>query len=164
MRRAANAPIQLSAAALKTFEQSDLITQTFFRSGSEPRVSFEMIPVDMDATLGRFVLNLEGKEISWEHGPVEPSFMQWPGPSPGEVRLEVRTLQSGRSPMKRERGPWAWFRVLDEAQIKPTSRNEIFEVEFDLEGHKVVYELIASSAYNPFRFHELEQFSCPNKL
>ena len=119
----------------------------------------------MDASLGRFVLNLEGKEISWEHGPQVPAFMQWPGPNAGsEVRIEMRNTQTGRSHMMRQQGPWAWFRILDQANIRPTAELEHFEIEFNVEGNKATYELIARSAYNPFRFEELERFSCPDRL
>jgi len=166
MRRSGNVPLQLSAAALRTFEQADAIKQTFFGfGGAQPTVGFNLTPVDMDASLGRFVLNLEGKEISWEHGPQVPAFMQWPGPNAGsEVRIEMRNTQTGRSHMMRQQGPWAWFRILDQANIRPTSELEHFEIEFNVDGNKATYELIARSAYNPFRFEELERFSCPDRL
>lgn len=119
----------------------------------------------MDASLGLFVLNLEGTEIRWDHGPQQSAFMQWPGPNPGGgVRVEMRNAQTGRTHMTREQGPWAWFSVLDKANIRTTDELEHFEIEFDVDGHKAIYELVARSAYNPFRFEELEKFSCPGRL
>ena len=35
---------------------------------------------------------------------------------------------------------------------------------FNVDGNTATYELIANSAYNPFRFVELERFSCPSRL
>jgi type VI secretion system protein ImpL len=165
-RISGNSRIRLSDAALQTFERADAIRRTFFGfGGAQPSVGFNMVPIDMDATIGRFVLNLEGTEISWDHGPQVPTFMQWPGPNPGsEVRLEMRSAQTGRTSMLRKRGPWAWFRILDESDVRETDRREHFEVEFNVEGNHVTYELIARSAYNPFRFAELERFSCPGRL
>ena len=66
--------------------------------------------------------------------------------------------------MLRERGPWAWFRVLDQANISPSTQPEHFTVEFRIDDRSATYELIARSAYNPFRFEELEQFRCPESL
>jgi type VI secretion system protein ImpL len=165
-RISGNSRIRLSDRALQTFERADAIRQTFFGfGGAQPSVGFNMVPVDMDATVGRFVLYLEGTEVSWDHGPQVPTFMQWPGPNPGsEVRLEMRSAQTGRTSMHRERGPWAWFRILDRSNVQESDQREHFEVEFTVEGNTVTYELIARSAYNPFRFAELELFSCPGRL
>ena len=165
-RVASNSPIRLSDAALRAFERAHAIRQTFFGfGGATPSVGFNMKPLDMDAEIGRFVLNLEGSEISWSHGPQTSSFLQWPGPNPGSgVRVEVRNTQTGSTPMMREDGPWAWFRLLDQASISPGDQREHFEVEFDVFGNSVLYELVARSAYNPFRFSELERFSCPSRL
>lgn len=165
-RISGNSQIRLSDAALRAFERADAIKQTFFGfGGAQPTVGFNMIPMDMDAAIGRFVLNLEGTEISWDHGPQVSSFMQWPGPNPGsEVRIEMRNSQTGRSHMLRRQGPWAWFRVLDQSNIRTTGQLEHFEIEFDVDGNNATYELIARSAYNPFRFAALERFSCPDRL
>ncbi len=166
IRRAESTPIQLSTAALRAFERADAIKRTFFGfNSSQPLVGFTLKPLDMDANIGRFVLNLEGKEVSWDHGPQISSTMQWPGPRAGtEVRIETQQIGSGRTSMLRQQGPWAWFRILDNAQMRATDRNEHFEIEFDVEGQKITYELVATSAYNPFRFDDLERFTCPKEL
>lgn len=158
--------VRLSDAGLRAFERAHAIKQTFFGfGGTQPTVGFNMMPLDMDASVGRFVLNLEGTEISWDHGPQVSSYLQWPGPNPGSgVRLEMRSRQTGQTHMLREDGPWAWFSVLDEARITPSDQREHFEVRFEVEGSSATYELVARSAYNPFRFAELEQFSCPERL
>ncbi len=68
------------------------------------------------------------------------------------------------SPMRSERGPWAWFKVLDDFQMQPTGQPEHFEVVFDVGGRKATYELVARSAYNPFKLEELAEFRCPQRL
>ena len=158
--------IRLSDAAIRSFERAHAIRQTFFSfGGAQPTVGFNMMPIDMDAAVGRFVLNLEGTELSWDHGPQVSTYLQWPGPNPGSgVRVEMRNNQTGRSHMLRDQGPWAWFRVLDRSRITATGRLEHYEVVFDVDGNTATYELIARSAYNPFRFAELERFSCPSRL
>ncbi len=91
--------------------------------------------------------------------------MDWPGPDQNaEVRIEMSPPGPGGSSMVRERGPWAWFRVLDQANISPAAQAEHFLVEFKMGDRSATYELIARSAYNPFRFEGLEQFRCPESI
>jgi type VI secretion system protein ImpL len=165
-RATANLPIRLSADALRAFEYADVIRRTFFRPGSmQPSVSFDLRPLEMDPQLSHFLLNLEGAVAEYDFGPATSKIMQWPGPNPetDEVRLEFRTRQ-GTTAMVREQGPWAWFRLLDQAGLKATSVPEQFEVRFTQGGQWVLYQLTARSAFNPFAMDELRQFACPTSL
>ena len=165
-RATGNVPIQLSAAALQAFENADVIKRTFFRQGSmEPSIAFDLRPLEMDTSLSRFVLDLEGEVIDYEFGPQIPSLMQWPGPNPGtEVRIELRDRDSGRTAMERLQGPWAWFRLLDRSNLTATGEAEQFELTFSEGGRDVVYQLTARSAFNPFALPQLQQFRCPGSL
>ena len=130
-----------------------------------PSVRFEMQAIGMDATISKFTLRLAGKDVIYSHGPPVPEYMEWPGPDQNaEVRIEMSPPKPGGASMLRERGPWAWFRVLDKANISATGQPEQFQVEFRLGDRSAAYELVARSAYNPFRFDELEQFRCPESL
>ena len=165
VRRTGSVPIRISADTLREFERAQAIKDTFFRTSATPSVSFDLEPIGMDATINRFMLNLEGKSIEYSFGPQVRTFMQWPGPNgSSEVVIELSPPSPGSQYMVREPGPWAWFRVLDQANIKPAARPEYFEVNFEIGGRSASYTLIARSAYNPFRFPELEQFRCPERL
>lgn len=165
VRAATAVPVRISADALRQFERAAAIRDTFFRAGDTPSVTFEMRPVGMDATINQFTLELAGQRISYSHGPIVTEYMEWPGPDQnGEVRVEMTPPASDGGSMIRERGPWAWFRVLDQANITPADRPEWFNVEFKLGERTALYQLIARSAYNPFGFPELEQFRCPETL
>ena len=148
------------------FERANRIKDTFFRGGGTiPSVRFEMQPIGMDATISKFSLSLAGKTIAYSFGPQITEYMEWPGPEQNaEVRIEMSPPTPGTASMLRESGPWAWFRMLDKANITPAGRPEHFQVEFRLGDRSDAYELIARSAYNPFRFDELEQFRCPESL
>ncbi len=159
------APV-IEDSALRQFERAAAIKDTYFRGGGKlPAVTFELKPIDMDATINQFTLQLAGKRITYSHGPSVAQVMAWPGSDQNpEVRLEMAPPAPGDS-MIREQGPWAWFRVLDRATVKPAAgRPEVFEVEFKVGNRGVLYELSARSAYNPFRFAELERFSCPEGI
>jgi type VI secretion system protein ImpL len=166
VRSSGAVPIRISQNALRQFERAHAIRETFFRGGGDtPSVRFEMRPIGMDATISQFSLSLAGKSISYSFGPQITEYMEWPGPDQnGEVRIEMSPPTPGGASMLRERGPWAWFRLLDKANISAAGQPEHFQVEFKLGDRSAAYELIARSAYNPFRFDELEQFRCPETL
>jgi len=166
VRASGATPISISEQALRQFERANAIKETFFRGGGDiPSVRFEMTPLGMDATISQFTLSLAGKSISYSFGPQIPEYMEWPGPDQNaEVRIEMSPPIPGGASMLRERGPWAWFRVLDKANITPSGGPERYQVEFKLGDRSAAYELVARSAYNPFRFDELEQFRCPESL
>ena len=166
VRATGNTPIRLSGASLRAFEQADIIKRTFFRPGSmQPTVSFDLRPLEMDTSLSRFLLDLEGKIVTYEFGPKVPTYLQWPGPNPGsEVRVEMRDRQSGQTFMDRRQGPWAWFRLLDDSEFTSTSVPEQFEVAFSVGGRTTAFDLIARSAFNPFSLEALRRFGCPARL
>ncbi|MEM1231523.1 MAG: type VI secretion system membrane subunit TssM, partial [Pseudomonadota bacterium] len=165
-RQTGNVPIRISGDALRSFEYADVVKRTFFRGASaQPAVAFDLRPLEMDTRLSQFLLDLEGKRVSYEFGPKETAYMQWPGPEPGsEIRLEMTDRQTGRTLMRRTQGPWAWFRLLDRSQMRATNISERFEVTFDVEGYTATYDLTASSAFNPFSLTQLREYRCPSRL
>ncbi len=70
---------------------------------------------------------------------------------------------AGGSSQLSETGPWAWFKILDQAQVQPAGSGQ-FRLTFQLGGRQAVYELRAPGGSNPFRLRELEGFRCPDQL
>jgi type VI secretion system protein ImpL len=162
-RAAATRGVALSLDAIAQFERAISIRDTFFRGDSTPYAGFELTPVSMDPSVTQFSLTIDGQSTQYFHGPRVPQSFDWPGPDGvGEVRMEMSP--GNGTPMRAVRGPWAWFRVLDASQMSPGSRPEHFEVVFELGGRTATYELVARSAYNPFRLQDLSQFRCPQRL
>jgi type VI secretion system protein ImpL len=162
-RAAANRGVQIAPDAIRQFERADAIKETFFRGDTTPYVGFELIPVSMDPSVTQFTLTIDGQSTQYFHGPRVAQSFDWPGPQGvGEVRMEM--APGNGTPMRTERGPWAWFRVLDDVDMQPGSAPEHFTVVFDLGGRTATYELIARSAYNPFKLDELSAFRCPERL
>jgi type VI secretion system protein ImpL len=166
-RSTGEAEAGVSAEALAQFQRADAIKKAFFQSGAKtPAVRFDLKPISMDAELSHFLLDLGGQQIIYRHGPARPKPMQWPSPEgASQVRIEFSPPSpNGLSGLTKD-GPWAWFRLLDLADIKPTPEPERFFVTFTVDGRWARYELRASSAFNPFgRRQELEQFRCPPRL
>lgn len=157
----------ISPGVLQTFQRASNIRDAFFRSsgGTQPAVRFELKPVEMDANISQFLLDLDGQQLSYDHGPSRPVAMQWPNPgSIGVVRLSIMPPSaSGRSGITLD-GPWAWFRLLEQSDLSATNSPDRFNLRLRVDGASISYELRASSAFNPFKSRVLSGFSLPERL
>ena len=54
--------------------------------------------------------------------------------------------------------------MFDRFEVLPSAQPERFQVVLNLDGKKAKLEVIASSAFNPFRLREIQQFRCPGSL
>jgi len=156
----------ITAEALAQFQRAAAIREAFFRGGGPtPVVRFTLKPITMDVDANQFLLELDGQQTTYSHGPVKPVALQWPGPQ-GSSRVQIQFSPpsgNGRSGLTLD-GPWAWFRLLDQAEISRTPEPERLLVTFKVDERWARYELRASSAFNPFGLKELEQFQCPQRL
>ena len=152
----------ISPEALQAFQRAAVIRAAFFPGNSPtPSVRFQLVPVQISGGAGQVVIGVDGQTLSYSAGQsARVADLQWTGAS-GQARLEF--LPAGSSPPLNETGPWAWFKVLDQAQIQPTGTGQ-FRVTFQLGGQQAIYELRLPGGYNPFRLRELEGFRCPAQL
>jgi type VI secretion system protein ImpL len=156
----------ISDAVLVQFQRAGEIRDAFFATGGPtPRVSFQLKPLAMDATISQFLLAIDGQTLTYSHGPARPSALQWPGPDGvGQAHMQISpAAPDGRSSVSID-GPWAFFRLLDRAALEPTGMPEQFRLRFDIGGRVTDYELRAGSARNPFNLNALRRFRCPGKL
>ncbi|MFJ3525616.1 type VI secretion system membrane subunit TssM [Pseudomonas sp. NPDC090203] len=156
----------ISSSALQTFQRAAAIRDAFFRAGGlQPTVRFELMPVAMDASITQFLLDLDGQQISYDHGPSRPTAMQWPNPgNVGVVRLStLPPVASGRSGVTLD-GPWAWFRLLDQSELLAGVSPDRFNLRVRVDNVSISYELRANSAFNPFKSRVLSGFSLPERL
>ena len=154
------------STALVEFQRAQVIRDVFFRGGGNtPSISLEFKPVEMDATISQFSLDVDGKVIRYAHGPQVPVRVQFPGPSGrSQVRISIAPPpRSGGSGLKFE-GPWALFRMFDGVKIEETNQYERFVAAISVDGRRAVFEILASSVKNPFRLAELSHFHCPTSL
>ena len=155
------------SATLVQFQNAAVIRDTFFRAGgTTPGLRLDFKPLEMDATITQFTLDVDGQIVKYAHGPQIPTSIQWPGPrGSGQVRISLTPVSTsgGQSGTVNE-GPWALFRLFDRQQIEGAGAPERFKATFTVDGRKTVFLVSASSVHNPFRLRELDNFSCPGKL
>lgn len=150
--------------ALAQFQRARKIKDTFFPGGAKtPSISFELTPITMDPAITQFVLDIEGKRVTYDHGPAVPSVVSWPGTGPRQVRIEMSPPAAGGPSGATESGSWGWFRLLDKSRMEPSGREQ-FDVTFAVNGRSARFRLAATSAFNPFGSDMLRGFQCPEGL
>lgn len=160
-RSAGTGSIGIPQDVLNQFQRAARLREMFFAAGGrQPGLRFEVNPVSADSALTRVLLEIDGQPVNYVAGtPSRPVAIVLPsGKGGGQVRIEA--TPPTRAELRSD-GPWAWFRMLDKGRLEPGAQGERYKLSFDLDGHKVVYDMTASSVINPFRRDALEQFRCP---
>jgi type VI secretion system protein ImpL len=159
-------PAMGQSSALAEFQRAQVIREVLFRGGgSLPSLQLELKPVEMDASIQQFTLDVDGKLVRYSHGPQVAVPVQFPGPGGKSlIRATVSPAPASGSAGLRFEGPWALFRMFDGVQIINTNQPDRFVAALTVDGRRTVFEVFASSVRNPFRLPELSQFRCPTAL
>jgi type VI secretion system protein ImpL len=145
---------------LRQFERAQRIRRMFFRLGSAmPEVSFTATPLELDQTARSFVLEIGAERLVDRHTAPRSVTVQWPGMTPGRASVTFETA-AGSRPGPVFTGPWAWFRLLDTAQVQPERGDTRFQLTFRVEGLSAIVLIEAQSVSNPFVRSELQNFRC----
>jgi type VI secretion system protein ImpL len=160
-----NIDLGIPPDVLLQFQRAAAIRDGFFGAGAAPGVKFEMVPVSLDANATQVLIDINGQEVSYAHGPPRPTLVQWPG-SPGSEggRVAFSPAVAGQPATITTQGPWSMFRLFDAARIQRSNLSDKLQVTFAIGGRSAVYEIQANSVNNPFMMPELHEFRCPARL
>jgi len=153
------------SGALAQFERAAVIKDVFFRSGDGPAVTIAIAPLDMDGSITRMQLDIDGQMVRYGHGPRVSHTVRWPGTRGSrQVRLSLEPVLEGGTNSLLLEGPWALHRLFDKATITPGHSPERFQATVDIGGRKARFEVVAGSVKNPFALKEMREFACPAGL
>jgi type VI secretion system protein ImpL len=155
----------LSSEALAQIQRAVRIKEMFFQEGGQqPVVQFSLKPVYLDAGVKRFLLEMHGQQLSYQHGPARTMKVEWPGlEDSNRVRVIFERFGAGSFSIIKD-GPWAWFKLLDDSTLDRLRSADQVLVTFSTAGLKARYQIQASSVTNPFTKRELAKFRCPQRL
>ncbi len=159
-----NNQLGLSANTLTQFQlASDIRSGLFSGGGSGVSLKFEVAPVTLDNAVAQASLDVDGQDLTYAHGPVQPMRMQWPGPAGRNVvRLTFSPVSGAPATTTRE-GAWALFRLLDTGKPSSTQTDRV-TYTFTGAGGIASFLFTASSVVNAFTLPALHQFRCPATL
>ena len=151
----------VSARLLATLENAAQLRDSFFPAGQhQAQLAFELSPLMMSERIASFTLDYDGTRLNYSHGPLGSALFEWPGKALGsEIRASV-TLLDGRTLIRKSTGPWAWFRLIDQARQIPTEDPEARQLVFDFEGEEVRLQLRVGRAGAPFDSQGVRRFEC----
>ncbi len=150
----------------RSLEKAELIRRAFFTRGGSLDVEFALEPTHLSSNKRRSVMNVDGQLVEFSHGPRQNIPLVWPNTLRDSVesRITLVPTEVNRSPRSMsENGPWALFRLLDEADITGVSSSAV-DVRFALDDGEMRYRLHAGSNTNPFTQKLLAGYQIPRSL
>ncbi len=148
-----------SAAMLRQFQAARRIKDVLFPpGGAGSALSFSLTPTGLDRTATRFTLQVDGQTLVYRHDPQTPTTVTW---SPRTSVLASVAVEDGSSnrPGFEARGPWALFRLIDQAQVEAQGAGRA-TLTFKLGAHEARVLVEPQNARNPVTSRNLLQFQC----
>ena len=160
-----NTGLGLSNASLKRFEKAERIRKAFFtQGGTTPYVRFGLEAVSLDKAASRVELTIGDQRFTYAHGPRRTKTLHWPPDRGSGAKIIFQSSVGGKKVTMAEKGPWAFFRLLEKADIN-SGQGATLTVAFAKKGMNAVFRIRAHSAVNAFNlFPELKQFECRDRL
>jgi type VI secretion system protein ImpL len=106
----------IAPEALQVFQRAAVVRDALFAGNSPtPLVRFQLIPVQVSSDVGQFVIGVDGQTLSYAAGQAaRVADLQWTGAT-GQARIEFLPPATSGPWQLSETGPWAWFKILDQA-------------------------------------------------
>lgn len=156
----------LHHSVLTAIQRGVGIGEAYFDRNGALDVEFALEPVSLSPDKRRSVISVDGQMIEYTHSAANRVSMIWPNVLRGGTESRVTLIPSeiNRSPRSLSRdGAWAWFRLLDEAEITSASEREL-ELRFSVDGGAMRYRLSANGGHNPFTRPLAAGFRLPTVL
>lgn len=163
-KRVNNVDLGISPAVLQQFQHAAEIRDAFFASGPQMSVQFQVTAFALDPKAKSVVLDIHGQQLAYEqNGPQNPVAFNWPG-SIGLSQITFAPDRRDTESVAKRDGPWAWFRLLDSAEVRSTAASDRKRVFFKVGGRAAIFDMQTGSFLNPFALAALSKFSCPKSM
>ncbi|MEM8577372.1 MAG: type VI secretion system membrane subunit TssM [Pseudomonadota bacterium] len=163
-KRVNDVDLGISPKVLEQFQNAAQIRDAFFSGGPTTSVRFQITPQALSPSAQSVILDIDGTEVSYQHGPApKPVAVTWPG-GVGSARIVMQPVVNNTSNAITQDGPWAWFRLLSRAEVRRTNVSDRVRVIFNVGGRQAIYIMQSGSVLNPFALPALRNFNCPSNL
>jgi type VI secretion system protein ImpL len=155
----------ISQAVLTQMERAAQIRDAFFAGAATPNIGFQMLPEALDPKARGILLEIDGQAVTFRHRDKTPRpvAIRWPGPV-GAARVTFTPEKRNSESAIVQNGTWAWFRMLDAAEVRNTNAPDRKRVIFNIGGRIAIFQMQSASALSPFSLAALSNFSCPKSF
>ncbi|KAE9629210.1 type VI secretion system membrane subunit TssM [Parasedimentitalea maritima] len=164
-KRVNDVDLGISPAVLVQMQYAAEIRDAFFATGPTPAVQFQITPKALDPKAKEVLLEIDGSKVAYGHrsGAPTPVAVTWPG-AVGLARITLSPKKRDNENTMSRDGPWAWFRLLDAAEVRRTNVSDRRRVNFRVGGRLALFELQSGSVINPFALPAMAKFNCPKSM
>lgn len=164
-KRVNDVDLGISPAVLVQMQYASEIRDAFFAAGPNPAVQFQISAKALDPKAKEVLLEIDGVQVAYGHrsGQPTPVAVTWPG-SVGLARITLSPKKRDNENVMSRDGPWAWFRLLDSAEVRRTNVSDRRRVNFRVGGRLALFELQSGSVINPFALPAMAKFNCPKSM
>lgn len=153
--------VGFAPSALAAFRNAHGVRDAFgLAGGSLSQLGFNIEPLYLDDEAVRVRLHTGQGTVTYRHEPPRRFRMSFVDQSVA-IGLADR---SGVDLIRREEGPWAWFRVFDRFELRPTQAADRFELAVAIDGLEATFDLSADSVQNPLSSSAVTDFRCEERL
>jgi type VI secretion system protein ImpL len=153
---------------LEPLQHAKAIRDVFFSGPGQSQMTWKaslQVP-ELDPAITGLMIDIDGQTLIYQHGPVLPFAVSWPGPR-GGVHAEITAnprIRPDTSTVSAD-GPWALMRLLDKGHVTGTATPGRTRVAFDFDGRRAVLDIAAAgSVANPLTSDVLKTFRCPSSM
>lgn len=167
--------------ARRTYQRAAIISRTFFDDQNDLLLDFELCVGEPDKSqgevpVGRIGIDVHGTFHEWQMGRVGKGWQpfSWPGSPLASLHVHLQVDELEPNFETSHNDAWAWFRLLEEAQIDPNPRlrsdefcdGADYELRWPFErGVTIRYQLRVQRSPDPFgNVRGFFGLSCPATL
>ena len=153
----------ISPKVLVNFETAATIRDTFFSNGGNlPSIKFQLKVDKMDRQISKLELTIDdlNLKLKGRGAGSKPVAVKWPG-EVGVAGLSLFPKINWNNTEVTTDGPWAFYRLLDMAEIQGAGSSDRTKIIFQLGRREIILNLLSGSVLNPFSLKGIAAFSCP---
>jgi len=151
----------------EAFAHMQAIRAAFFREPGSKKMAWtvDLKVVELDPAIVVLTIDIDGQSQRYVHGPVQAQRLSWPGPRGGSVaQITATPGHHAATSVFSASGPWALFRLLDQAQLSDSAIPGKINAAFDFDGRRAVLELSSGDLPMPVNSDLLRGFNCPGSV
>ncbi len=155
--------IHLTDDVLREFERAASLREALFApDGKMPLVRFEVEPVKLDERVNTMLLDVDGQQMTYRHGPVRKVPMQWPGKEPSGARISFSPDRNEPETTISKDGAWDFLRLLEAGNLSQDGGADQYRLRYLIGDREAILKLHAASVHNLFgSVEDFANFHCP---